>query len=181
MNSNALMHKIVAEFRRLQEPSQQEFSQLPLTQKTQTVLATLCNLGNQLGYTARANVPEYQSEWLYDASWHHSDTSNRLTSVPMVAESEWGNIKKIEEDFQKLLLARSAVRVMVYDAWQDEDGRESAEAINNKLCEHVRTFNGAPGDTYLLIAYGDSGKPRFKFSTVIVQAPGEVSAGELSA
>ena len=164
MDSNALVCKIVAAFRELeQELLQQDENQRPKGDKqwTQTVLTTLCKLGRRLGYTT-------WNEWLYDASWRHSDTSNRLISVPMVAESEWGNLEAIEYDFQKLLLARSAVlRVMVYDAKKADDGAE-------RLCEHVGAFNGARGDTYLLIAFvGDISETRwFEFSEIIAQGPG---------
>ena len=66
------------------------------------------------------------------------------------------------------MLARSAVlRVMVYDAKKADDGAE-------RLCEHVGAFNGARGDTYLLIAFvGDISETRwFEFSEIIAQGPG---------
>ena len=80
----------------------------------------------------------------------------------MVAESEWGDLQKIEEDFQKLLLARSAVRVMVYD---------SKYANVNQLCEYINSFNGAQGDTYLLAAWVDEDERLFEFSEVVYQGP----------
>ena len=107
-----------------------------------------------------------------------SDTYDRLISVPMVAECEWDNLGEIEYDFAKLLLARAAVRVMVYDAWHARNSYNPVEVINKKLCEHVRTFNGAPGDTYLLIAYVDpawavSETKWFEFAEIIYQGPGD--------
>ena len=63
-------------------------------------------------------------------------TSNRLISVPMVAECEWKDFNAIVYDFQKLLLARSAVRVMVYGT-----------PTSIRLCEYINAFNGAQGDT----------------------------------
>ena len=182
MNPNALVCKIVAEFRKLeQELLQQDDSQWPegRGQWTEKVLTILCKLGKRLGYTARATgVPdEYRdgNEWLYDVSWCNSDTYDRLISVPMVAECEWDNLKEIEKDFKKLLLARATVRVMVYDAWYAKNSYKPSEVINKKLREHVRTFNGARGDTYLLIAYvwdDSSGTNRFEFAEIVDQGPG---------
>ena len=84
----------------------------------------------------------------------------------MVAECEWG--EDIMYDFEKLLLARAAVRVMVY-GWKD------TKCINEKLLKHVHTFNGAPGDIYLLIAFvwDDSiGANRVEFAQIVDQGPG---------
>ena len=142
MNPNALVREIVAAFRELeQELWQQDLYLSGAAESTQVVLTTLCELGNNLGYTSRST--DYIGEWLYDACWHQYDTSNRLISVPMVAECEWKDFNAIVYDFQKLLLARSAVRVMVYD---------SKYADVNQLCEYINAFNGAQGDTYLLAA-----------------------------
>ena len=121
---------------------------LIVNQWTKKVLTILCKLGKRLGYTAWATgVPdEYRdgNEWLYDVMWCNSDISDtydRLISVPMVAECEWGNLGKI---------------------------------IYKKLREHVRTFNGARGDTYLLIAHvGDVSETKwFEFTEIVDQGPG---------
>ena len=182
MDTNALVRKIVAEFRKLeQELLQQDDSQWPQNKSewTEKVLTILCKLGTGLGYTAWATGVPYEyrvgGEWLYDVCWcqHPADDPNyeRLISVPMVAECEWKNLGEIEYDFAKLLLARAAVRVMVYDAYWHGDG---AVGINNKLREHVRTFSGARGDTYLLIAYiwdDSSGTNRFEFAEIVAQGP----------
>ena len=176
MKPNALVRKIVAEFRKLeQELLQQDGSQWPegRRQWTKKVLTTLCKLGRCLGYTAWAKGDP--KEWLYDVSWYNCDTCGRLTSVPMVAECEWGNLEEIAYDFEKLLLARAAVRVMVYDAWSAKNSDEPVEFINKKLREHVRTFNGARGDTYLLIALvwdDSSDTDRFEFAEIVDQGPG---------
>ena len=53
--------------------------------------------------------------------------------------------------------------------------QEPVEFINKKLREHVRTFNGARGDTYLLIALvwdDSSDTDRFEFAEIVDQGPG---------
>ena len=168
MDPNALVREIVAAFRELEQELVKCPNQIPHTNTewTQLVLNALCKLGRKLGYTARAK--NNGSEWLYDACWQQFDDCNRLISVPMVAESEWNPLKEVEYDFQKLLLAKSAVRVIVCHTKRKDGG---AEGVSNLLCEHVGAFNDACGDTYLLIAYVDDSETvfKFKFSTIIAQ------------
>ena len=178
MNPNALVREIVAVFRELEQELSVSQSPEGNSEWTKKVLTTLCKLGRRLGYTAWASsVPnEHRDgiEWLYDVSWCNCDTYSRLISVPMVAECEWGTLEKIAYDFEKLLLARAAVRVMVYSAWHARNSYEPAEVLNKKLREHVRTFNGARGDTYLLIAnVGDVSETKwFEFAEIVDQGPG---------
>ena len=180
MDMNALVSKIVAEFReREQELLQRDLSQWRNTEWTEEMLTTLCKLGTELDYIVCASgVPdEYRvvNEWLYDVTWCNSDISDtyeRLISVPMVAECEWGNWEEIVYDFEKLLVARATVRVMAYSAWHAKDEDEPAEFINNKLLKHVHTFNGVCGDTYLLIAnVGDVSDKWFEFAQIVDQGP----------
>ena len=71
----------------------------------------------------------------------------------MVAECEWGNFGDIEDDFQKLLVARASLRVMVCDGWWQPDDNEGRSTVD-RLRQWIREFNGSrPGDTYLLIIY----------------------------
>ena len=149
------------------------------------MLVTFCKLGRDLGYTAWATgnhpnrVPDEcrdGDEFLYDASWRRSDTCDRIISVPMVAESEWGVRNKVEEDFQKLLLARSKVRVMVYDAGPACNSKSDRRLIRDQLYKQVEAFNGTKDDTYLLIAYlhvkkGEKGNFKFKFHKITDQGP----------
>ena len=90
----------------------------------------------------------------------------------MVAECEWGDLEKIEEDFQKLFLARAAVRVMVFDGMYCRNG---AEALANKLCDWVGAFEGSPkGDTYLLVEYEEDEKTwNFRYFNILVNDPSQ--------
>ena len=190
MNRDQLVSKIVDEFRKLE----QEILQLDPAQRpvqggpwTKEILTTLCKLGKKLNYKPWASgrapnrVPdEYGNgcEKLYDASWWKLDAFDRLISVPMVAESEWGKLEKIEEDFQKLLLTRAEVRVMVYYAKGLQRAKRAWNQIyRDRLCELVGAFNGKQRDTYLLVAFlndeerGEGGF-KFKFYQITDQGPG---------
>ncbi|MDE2807158.1 MAG: hypothetical protein OXN90_01950, partial [Gemmatimonadota bacterium] len=172
MSSDDIVNIIVAEFRKVER----EAPRLTQEQWTEKVLITLCRLGKkEFGYKARATgVPaEYRDgkEFLYDASWHETDNCCRIISLPMVAESEWDNPKEVDYDFQKLLLARAKVRVMVY--WKLK--RENQDETCNRLCKHVETFKGTEGDTYLLIGlfYENTEKVfRFQFHQITDEGPG---------
>ena len=68
---------------------------------------------------------------------------DRVKGVPLVAEIEWGNRGDVWDDFQKLLVARAGVRVMIFD---DHAG------LLEELREHVRQYRNG-GDRYLLAQY----------------------------
>ena len=161
MSSDDIVNRIVDEFRKVER----EAPRLTQRQWTKKVKTTLCRLGKEeFHYEAWAtDIPnKYRdgSEFLYDASWHETDNCGRIISLPMVAESEWGNSEEVDKDFKKLLLARSKVRVMVYWIARRENQKETCD----RLRKYVGTFNGTEGDTYLLIGmFYESTEEVFKF------------------
>ena len=61
-------------------------------------------------------VPDYRTEWLNDIVWWQQDQDADVINIPLVVESEWGtNANNVKDDFQKLLLARSKYRVMIFE------------------------------------------------------------------
>lgn len=151
------------------------FPEQDLRTRTRGVLTALCKAGRQEVFNqedlsielsaSRVDTGTEWGEWLYDVVWSHycpkskqngnSNFKNALLkSIPMVAECEWGDFEDIKEDFEKLLVARAAVRVMVYDGRKFKGG---AEAGAEQLCEWISAFEGGQeGDTYLLIAYEEN-------------------------
>ena len=66
--------------------------------------------------------------------------------MPLVAEIEWGNSGDVWDDFQKLLVARADVRVMIFD--------EHHDLAVEDLIDQINFFNGTmAGDHYLLASY----------------------------
>jgi len=98
--------------------------------------------------------------------------TGHLESVPMVAESEWGDIIAIKEDFQKLLVARATVRVMVFNAEAVDGG---IAAVVNRLREMVGVFQATQaGDTFLLVAREydeDEDEWKFSFTEILSSGP----------
>ena len=97
------------------------------TMATETVKNKLRQIGQgKFGcYVCASGVPRADyGEWLYDVTWLKYDCDgSSLIDAPLVAECEWGNPGDIDDDFQKLLLARASVRVMIFGGW-DECGTE---------------------------------------------------------
>lgn len=86
------------------------------------VKKAIVDTGRAFGWLTAANGCESDEgkEWLYDVVWYQSDKSGHVTDVPLVAESEWGSENAIKEDFEKLLVARSRYRIMVFQAETDQ-------------------------------------------------------------
>ena len=103
------------------------------TQWTSAVLTPLCRIGQKefdCSVYASSNFVDEQDkdggEWLYDVTWCKYERKYEkyfLTSVPLVAECEWGNLGDIKDDFEKFIQARAAVRVFVFDCRRIVDSR----------------------------------------------------------
>ena len=117
-------------------------------------------LPEELQQECKDNPPDF-GEWLYDVSiWDITKSSERWC-MPVVAECEWKANSWIKEDFEKLLVARAALRVMVYE---DSFIKEPEE-----LLQWVDLHEGSQaGDTYLLAAYQDT-KTQFHYRHIVVQ------------
>ena len=94
-------------------------------------------------------------EWLYDFTCLEYNDAGWLKGIPLVAECEWGNEDQINHDFEKLLLTRAEVRVMIFNGnYFRAEGQKSIPSNGLdvlrryiKECEPTR-----PGDTYLFAA-----------------------------
>lgn len=93
-------------------------------------------------------------EWLFDVTCLLYGDDGFMCRAPLVAESEWGLRSEVGDDFEKLLLARADVRVMVVDRnyW------DSTEDVAAELARYVAAHEkGTPTDTYLLAAWTREG------------------------
>jgi len=86
---------------------------------TETVKALLGDLGKALGYRICASTKEkrYDAEWLYDLVWFKENSAGYLIEVPLAMECEWKHpMRDIKFDFEKLLLAKSPIKLMICEA-----------------------------------------------------------------
>ena len=134
---------------------------------TKAIATKLCEIGRGFNFQVRATAEETnrdRPEWLYDVTWLERDTG-RLVAAPLVAECEWKKPKDINYDFDKLLLARASVRLMIYDGNYKLGSREIAE----ELARRIREFTESRAeDTWLLAAWERCGEGawRFRYFTV---------------
>ena len=174
MNPDKIIQEILGEFKALERT---DTSSWETDQWNRAVHTPLCRMGrqNKCYVYASSKVVDEQNkdggEWLYDVTWCEYE-GDFLKSVPVVAECEWGDPGDIKFDFEKLLLARAAVRVFVFDGRRCSNG---AEALANKLCDWIGAFEGSrKGDTYLLVAYEEVKTPwNFRYFKILVNDPGQ--------
>lgn len=140
----------------------------PTDDWTKAILTRLCEIGRGFGFQVGAKVDESNrdwAEWLYDVTWLQYDDHNLLVDAPLVAECEWGQFGDIKDDFEKLLLARSGVRLMIYDG----NHKSGSRGIAEELAKSIREFNGSRAeDAWLLVAWEKCGEKawRFRYFTV---------------
>ena len=136
---------------------------------TRELKDALGHLGTSLGYTAHCSGGDFShhGEWLFDVTWVKLDEERYITSVPLVAESEWSP-GEVEDDFEKLLLARSDHRLFVF--WAPDEVRAKTRLA--ELEEFVRRFRpSCVGDRYLFACWTDT-EEAFLFRQLTVEGVG---------
>ena len=93
-------------------------------------------------------------EWLYDVSAQQYDDDGYLIRSVLAAECEWGVENEIYHDFQKLLIARADLRVMVFDGARSPGYREIFQTLTRYVC---RCSHTEAGDAWLLAAWTNDG------------------------
>ena len=130
---------------------------------TKAVKTKLCEVGQDRfcckvcasGVDKAANF----GEWLYDVTWLEYEKNDcgelvNLVDASLVAECEWGNKGRIEDDFEKLLLARTGVRLMIFEGISNRIPNPRSEEVAKRLAGMVREFNGScVEDAWLLAAW----------------------------
>ena len=136
---------------------------------TEAVKTKLCEIGqDRFGYEVCASGVENPKpdhpEWLYDVTWLKYEGERPLIEAPFVAECEWSNEGAIKDDFEKLLLARSAVHLMVFDGGNQTE----SERIAQGLAKMVGAFkNTSVADYWLLAAWeGTNAEWSFRYFTI---------------
>lgn len=172
INSEKIINAIHQKFESLDSNDTDDWTN---SQWTKAVKTTLCRVGRDFGCSVWASgVEGYDKdggEWLYDVTWLKYK-GDLLKSLSMAAECEWGTRGAVKDDFEKLLLARAAVRVMVFDGMMHEGG---AEATANEICNWIGAYEDSQkGDTYLLIGYeADEDNWWFRYFKILVDNLGE--------
>jgi hypothetical protein len=110
-------------------------------------------LGEQNGWAICTSgfKDRFDIGWLYDLIWFRNNEKGHLVDVYLVMESEWGDKAHIKYDFEKLFLAKSVLKVMVFQAYAHQ-----IDDYFKFLVEGICTWPKQSADeTYLLIAYNN--------------------------
>ena len=136
---------------------------------TRAIATTLCNIGRKRGCKVGAGpVSNNDRDWgerLYDVTWLKSNADDLLVEAPLVVECEWGNLANIDEDFQKLLLARSTVRLMIFDGGYSP----GSERIAAHLADQVRAFGLTRSEDAWLFAAWERTDSNWRFRLFTVE------------
>ena len=124
---------------------------------TYTVKSELCSAGKALGYdVCTSSVTRADSgEWLFDQVWlDWIPDPRQLKRIGLVVECEWSmTCEAIFYDFEKLLVARADVRLMIFQA----RNAERVKQIFSRMKEEARDFfQSQSGDCYMLVGYDNA-------------------------
>ena len=124
---------------------------------THNIKSELCSAGQALGYdVCTSGVTQANSgEWLFDQVWlDWIPDPRQLKRIGLVVECEWElTCEAIFYDFEKLLVARADVRLMIFQA----KNAERVEQLFNCMEEEARDFfQSQSGDYYMLVGYDNA-------------------------
>lgn len=119
------------------------------TERTQAIKTALCTIGSKLNVWVYASGCDAADggEYLYDVTWLEYE-EEFLTDAALVVECEWSNLSHIDEDFQKLLLARAGIRLMIFDGSHPPYSQEFVQ----HLARQIRSFRRSSNDDAWLFA-----------------------------
>ena len=135
---------------------------------TRAIKNAVGRIGTQLGYQICAAGSRYKKngEWLYDLSWVQLIRGD-FVSLPLVLESEWRQDEERLYDFQKLVAARAAHRVMVFWASSSRAAEQQLQTFTRQI-ECFRETQA--GDRYLFAWYtGSSNTQVIEFHLYVVK------------
>jgi hypothetical protein len=121
---------------------------------TIAVKESLTGLGHELGYVVCASscMGADNGEWLFDLTWveerKSSNGGTEFMEMPLVVESEWTEDleEEILSDFDKLMVARACLRVMIFQGPDSQTNERCLEGLR----ERIAAFAGSKaGDRYL--------------------------------
>lgn len=129
------------------------------------IKGTFCVIAIAIARGKATFSPESLIHRCYDLSQDYPDNLGYLLDVLLVAESEWSSKDYVKDDFQKLLLARSKYRIMIYQC--ETDG-----TVIRWAKEQIRNFKlTQQGDRYLFCSWQFTNKPIGQFHYELFIAP----------
>ena len=150
-NANEIADAIVKSFETLPKRMQKAKGNAAWTKQLKDDIGIL---GEKHGWTicTAGFKGRFENAWLYDLLWYKEEEGH-LSEVYLVMESEWGwGRTHIKYDFEKLLLAKSPLKVMVF-----QTNNREIDALFDFLEKGIRAFTRlqCTDEIYMLICYND--------------------------
>ena len=126
---------------------------------TKAVKARLYAIGNARGLKTYCHGSKHGGEWLLDVVWmvpneHH---------IVLAAESEWGILPHVEDDFDKLMSIKAPCKLLLFNTNNHND----ADIIINKLQSNMLAYPyHIAGEEYMLLEVTASGAFRYYFKVL---------------
>ena len=119
---------------------------------TKAVLLAVGTLGKNLGYDVCGLREHFEPGWLFDLCWYSCLADGKLLNLHLALESEWDvKYAAIKYDFEKLLIAKSQFKVLVFQA----KGQKAADYIK-EFEQGIHAYKGGClGEIYLLACYDE--------------------------
>ena len=91
-------------------------------------------------------------EWLFDLVWAAGqDKPWQFWEMPLAMECEWStNRDDITWDFEKLLVAKARIKLLVFQQASKDDVKKLLESLRSMVRAFKMSF---PGERYLLAGY----------------------------
>jgi hypothetical protein len=122
---------------------------------TKAILLAIGTLGKELGYEICGLPEHFQAAWLFDLCWYSSSPApdGKLINMPLALESEWDvKYAGIKYDFEKLLIAKSKFKVLVFQAKD-----QTVTDYFNEFEQGIRAYQGgSAGEIYLLACFDEN-------------------------
>jgi len=131
-------------------------------------LLVKCELSSNCHLTLPPSVkyPEHDNrEWLYDAILYKA-TVEGIDEIILCVESEWSrNEDELFWDFSKLLIVRSKIHLMIFDApkgkYKEYIEKMKAYIDNSKICK-------GHDEIYIFAYYPEENNEQLKFEEYVV-------------
>lgn len=139
-----------------------------VAQWTYSIKKEFAMLGLELGHRVCAcgsGLPEVEPEWLFDMVWYrYNDPKEKiLAALPFAMESEWHlSMDCIREDFEKLLVCKADLCLMICGAWKPQ-----FERVLEYFDVSVKKFGHGPPGSLILVALYSYDREEFEYHRFI--------------
>ena len=142
MTESDLIKDALTDFETYAHKNLHNFDRTSSAQWTEEIMLRLCKAGHKNEYYVRVSKVDDadDGEWLYDMTWLQYDGRQQLIDVKLVLECEWQDFRKhVVPDFRKMLLAKSDLRCMIFQAADEQKAQNNVRSLISVINRFHRT------------------------------------------